>query len=188
MSQGSTTSDARLAAAYQELILDHYRRPRNRGPLARADAQAELRNPLCGDEVTIAVALDERGRVTEARFTGTGCSISQAAASMLTGLIRGKTLAEVAELQQRFAAMLGGDAAAAHDAALGDLRALAGVARVPVRAKCAMLAWRALDEAVKGLGRGATREGRGARGKGRQPLFLTDGDREPDAPSGGEEG
>ena len=148
------TDPAALGALYQELILDHYRRPRNRGVLARPDAQAELLNPLCGDEVTLALALDGRGRVTDARFTGTGCSISQASASMLTGLIKGRTLAEVVELEQRFAAMLGGDAAAARDPTLGDLRALAGVARIAVRAKCAMLPWRAFDEAIRGMVRG----------------------------------
>ena len=148
-------SDPRLAAAYQELILDHYRRPRNRGPMARADARAELRNPLCGDEVALALALDGAGRVTEARFTGAGCSISQASASMLTQLIKGRTLGEAAELRERFARMLGGDATAAGDAALGDLRALAGVARLPVRIKCAMLAWRAFDEAVKAMLKGS---------------------------------
>jgi nitrogen fixation NifU-like protein len=147
-------SDARLAAAYQELILDHYRRPRNRGPMARPDARAELRNPLCGDEVALALALDAEGRVREARFTGAGCSISQASASMLTQLVAGKTVAEAAALGERFARMLGGDAAAAADPALGDLRALAGVARVPMRVKCALLSWRAFDEAVRSLARG----------------------------------
>ena len=147
-------SDARLAAAYQELILDHYRRPRNRGAMARADARAELRNPLCGDEVALALALDGAGRVTEARFTGTGCSISQASASMLTQLVAGRTVAEAVELGARFARMLAGDAAAAADPALGDLRALAGVARIPMRVKCALLPWRAFDEAVRSIPRG----------------------------------
>ena len=150
----SPGSDPRLAAAYQELILDHYRRPRNRGTLPRADAQGEHRNPLCGDEVALALALDGAGRVTEVRFTGAGCSISQASASMLTQLVAGKTVAEAARLGQRFAQMLGGDAAAAADPALGDLRALAGVARLPVRVKCAMMPWRAFDEAIKSLVRG----------------------------------
>lgn len=147
----SPASDARLAAAYQELILDHYRRPRNRGAMARADARAEIRNPLCGDEVALALALDDTGHVTDARFTGAGCSISQASASMLTQLVKGKTLAEAAAVKTRFAEMLGGDVSAATDASLGDLRALAGVARVPMRIKCALLAWRAFDEAVKSI-------------------------------------
>ena len=142
-------SDARLAALYQELILDHYRRPRNRGTLPDADARAELRNPLCGDEVTVALRLDERGRVAAARFTGAGCSISQASASMLTQLVTGRPLAEAEALRTLFARMLAGDAEAAGDPALGDLRALTGVARLPMRVKCAMLPWRAFEEAVK---------------------------------------
>jgi nitrogen fixation NifU-like protein len=101
----------------------------------------------------VALALDEAGRVREARFTGTGCSISQASASMLTQLLAGKTVAEAARLGERFALMLAGDADAAADASLGDLRALAGVARLPMRVKCALLPWRALDEAVRGMGR-----------------------------------
>ena len=151
---GAPLSDPRLAAAYQELILDHYRRPRNRGPMARADARAELRNPLCGDEVALALALDGAGRVTAARFTGTGCSISQASASMLTQLLAGKTVTEAAAVGARFARMLDGDAEAAADPALGDLRALAGVARLPMRVKCALLPWRAFDEAIKSMVRG----------------------------------
>ena len=146
-------SDARLAAAYQELILDHYRRPRNRGALERPDAHAELRNPLCGDEVALAFTLDGAGRVAEARFTGAGCSISQASASMLTQLVAGKTVAEAAALGARVARMLAGDAAAAADPALGDLRALAGVARIPMRVKCALLPWRAFDEAARSIAR-----------------------------------
>ena len=149
-----SVSDARLAAAYQELILDHYRRPRNRGAMARPDARAERRTALCNDEVAIELAFDPEGRVREARFTGAGCSISQASASMLTQLVAGKTVAEAAALGERFARLLDGDAAAAADPALGDLRALAGVARVPMRVKCALLSWRAFDEAVRSLARG----------------------------------
>src|SRR5205823_2314063 len=102
---------------------------------------AERRNPLCGDELTLAVALDGDGRVREARFTGRGCSISQASASMLTEAVRGKTRAEVEALAERFSAMVHGDAEAAADPALGALRALSGVARYPARIRCATLAW-----------------------------------------------
>ena len=144
-------SDARLAAAYQELILDHYRRPRNRGALPRPDARGEHRNPLCGDEVTLDLALDTAGRVTAARFTGAGCSISQASASMLTQLVAGRTVGEAAGLGERFARMLAGDADAAADPALGDLRALAGVARIPMRVKCALMPWRAFDDAIRSM-------------------------------------
>ena len=141
------SNDAQLAAIYQELILDHYRRPRNRGELDAPDARtARRKNPLCGDEMTLAVAFDVDGRVQDARFSGHGCSISQASASMLTQAVRGKTRAEVQALLGRFKAMLHGDAAAADDESLGELRALSGVARFPTRVQCATLAWSALAE------------------------------------------
>jgi nitrogen fixation NifU-like protein len=140
-------SDAQLAAIYQELILDHFRRPRNKGPLDAPEAQrAERRNPLCGDEIALALVMDADDRVREARFTGRGCSISQAAASMLTEAVRGKTRAEVETLLARYTAMVHGDADAAADPLLGELRALSGVARFPARIRCATLAWSALAE------------------------------------------
>ena len=140
---------ARLEALYQELILDHYRRPRNKGSLADADVEGGARNPLCGDELMVTVALDG-GRVSAVRFTGSGCSISQASASMMTQLVEGRTLAEVAALRHRFAELLAGDREAAADAALGDARALAGVSRFPTRHKCASMGWEALGEALRG--------------------------------------
>lgn len=146
-------SPAQLAALYQELILDHYRRPRNKGEIERPSTVGVARNPLCGDEVEVTVALDG-DRVTEARFKGRGCSISQASASMMTGLVRGRTLAEVAALRRRVAALLAGDATAAADPSLGDARALAGVARYPARHRCAEMGWEALAEALGGEGTG----------------------------------
>lgn len=143
--------DAQLSEIYQELLLDHYRRPRNRGELPGADVTVERRNPLCGDELTMQFAFDQ-GTVRDVKFTGRGCSISQAAASMMTQLVRGKPVAEAAALRDRFRAMIMGDAEAAKDPALGELRALAGVARLPVRVKCALLAASAVDEALKGRG------------------------------------
>ena len=142
-------SSARLEALYQELILDHYRRPRNKGRVESPDAEGGARNPLCGDELTVTLAVDDEGRVTEARFTGAGCSISQASASMMTELVRGHSLEGVAALRRRFAQLLAGDPAAAADHALGDARALAGVARFPTRHKCAAMGWEALGEALK---------------------------------------
>jgi nitrogen fixation protein NifU and related proteins len=140
-------SDDALKSLYQELLLDHYRRPRNRGALAEADVQVAKRNPLCGDEVTLYVEF-EGDAVHDVKFTGQGCAISQASASMMTQQLKGKTRAEVEGLARRFTEMLHGDDAAARDAALGDLRSLAGVSRLPVRLKCAMLAWGALAEAL----------------------------------------
>ena len=147
---GAGVHDAQLSAIYQELILDHYRRPRNRGPVEAAGARsARRKNPLCGDELTLAVAFGDDGRVAEARFLGQGCSISQASASMLTQAVRGKTRAEVEALLGRFKAMMLGDASAASDEKLGELRALSGVARFPTRVQCATLAWSALAELLE---------------------------------------
>ncbi len=151
--KGAPASDARLAAMYQDIILDHYRRPRGKGlveaPAGAAALAAERRNPLCGDEVALQLLLDG-DVVREARFAGHGCSISQASASMLTQAVRGKTRAEAEALVRRFVALAHGDADAAADKALGELRALQGVARFPARIRCATLAWGALDDALKG--------------------------------------
>ena len=141
-------TEAQLAAIYQELILDHYRRPRNKGALDGADASVERRNPLCGDEIGLQLALDG-DVVRDVRFTGRGCSISQASASMLTQALRGRTRAEAEALLARFTRLVHGDAEAARDASLGELRALQGVARFPARIRCATLAWSALEEALR---------------------------------------
>ena len=142
---------AEIAALYQELILDHYRRPRNKGTLENADASAEMKNPLCGDEITLQVAFNGNG-VGDLRFSGRGCSISQASASMMTQLVKGKDVSEVDALRHRFREMMLGDATAVTDEKLGSLRALSGVARFPVRVKCALLAWNALESALAGRG------------------------------------
>jgi nitrogen fixation NifU-like protein len=142
---------AEIAALYQELILDHYRRPRNKGTLENADASAEMKNPLCGDEITLQVAFDGNG-VGDLRFSGRGCSISQASASMMTQLVKGKDVSEVNALRSRFRDMMLGDATAVTDEKLGSLRALSGVARFPARVKCALLAWNALESALAGRG------------------------------------
>lgn len=136
-----------LTALYQELILDHYRRPRNRGALGEDAISVAMRNPLCGDEITLQVALDG-DVVRDVKFSGQGCAISQASASMMTQALKGKTRAEADALARRFNEMIAGDAEAAKDPSLGELRALAGVARIPVRVKCATLAWQAFDRSL----------------------------------------
>ncbi len=141
-------SDARLSALYQEVILDHYRRPRNRGTLAEPTGTASLRNPLCGDEVDVQVAMHD-GKVADVKFGGRGCSISQASASMMTELVKGRTPDEVNALGERFAEMIRGNAEAAKDQALGQARALSGVSRFPTRVRCALIAWEAMARAVK---------------------------------------
>ncbi|HSJ13064.1 MAG TPA: SUF system NifU family Fe-S cluster assembly protein [Longimicrobiales bacterium] len=138
-----------LSSLYQELILDHYKKPRNKGALEDADFRAHLNNPTCGDEIWLMLKLEE-GRIREVRFLGEGCSISQAAASMMTQLVIGKTRDEAEALARKFTALMHGDAEVARDRELGDLRALAGVSRFPVRVKCALLGFNALQEAFKG--------------------------------------
>ncbi|HVH11206.1 MAG TPA: SUF system NifU family Fe-S cluster assembly protein [Gemmatimonadales bacterium] len=137
-----------LSALYQELILDHYRRPRNQGTLSHPTRAVSLTNPLCGDEIDLQLAI-AADVITDVRFVGRGCSISQAAASMMTQLVKGKTTAAARGLADRMGAMMRGDEAAAKDKSLGELRALAGVAKFPVRIKCALLPWNALADAMK---------------------------------------
>jgi nitrogen fixation protein NifU and related proteins len=141
-------SDARLSALYQEVILDHYRRPRNRGTVPEPTGTASLRNPLCGDEVDVQVSVQD-GKVTDVKFGGRGCSISQASASMMTELVKGRTPDEVHALGERFAEMIRGNEEAAKDQALGQARALSGVSRFPTRVRCALIAWEAMERAVK---------------------------------------
>ncbi len=140
--------EPRLSALYQELILDHYRRPRNKGVLEQPTHAIVLNNPLCGDEIELQLRMDG-DVIKEVRFIGRGCSISQAAASMMTQIVKDKRLADALALADRMSAMMHGDESAAADKGLGDLRALAGVAKFPVRIKCALLPWNALKDAVK---------------------------------------
>jgi nitrogen fixation NifU-like protein len=136
-----------LNQLYQEVILDHYRRPRNKGILEGATHTITMNNPLCGDVIELMLTVED-GKITEARFAGRGCSISQASASMLTGRVKGKSPAEAVDLAARFTALLHGDESLLEDEALGDLRALAGVSKFPVRIKCALLGWNCLEELV----------------------------------------
>jgi len=146
-----TMQEPQLNSLYQQLILEHYRSPRNKGEMADPQAEVHLRNPTCGDEIKLQLRVED-DRVAEVRFTGQGCSISQASASMMTQILTGKSLAEARELAVRFTAMMHGDPDAAKDRAMGDLRALAGVSRFPVRVKCALLGFDAFQEAMKQLG------------------------------------
>ena len=150
---GTARGTAAREALFQERILDHYRRPRNREPLAGADVTLEWRNPLCGDEIALSLALDG-DRVRDLRLHARGCSLSVAAASMLTELAPGRSRAELAAIRARFDRLLEGDASAAADPALGELVSFAGVSRVPARRRCAQLAFEALEAALeRGEGR-----------------------------------
>ncbi|HVN51421.1 MAG TPA: SUF system NifU family Fe-S cluster assembly protein [Acidimicrobiales bacterium] len=154
-----------LEDLYREIILDHYRNPRNRGELAAPPAhRVEGFNPLCGDEVVVYVDVDDDGVVDDIRISGQGCSISQSSASMMSAAVKGKSIDEVRELTKAFKAMMsihessleGDGADESNDAPdggtvevpLGDLEALRGVVKFPVRIKCATLPWNTLAQAI----------------------------------------
>jgi nitrogen fixation NifU-like protein len=143
-----------LQDLYREVILDHYKNPRNRGHLDRVDATAEGVNPLCGDEITIELTL-EGDTVTDVAVDGQGCSISQASASMMTDAIKGKTRSEIEEITSKFRALMSLDDRTELEldperpgSVLGDIEALQGVRQYPVRIKCASLGWTTLLEAL----------------------------------------
>ncbi|MFH1104799.1 MAG: SUF system NifU family Fe-S cluster assembly protein [Actinomycetota bacterium] len=146
-----------LDELYRQVILDHYRNPRRAGHLDHPDLHADGQNPLCGDELSVDLAVRD-GRVVDAAILGRGCSISQASASMMADRIVGLSVDEVHALTHRVKALLDieeGDPGLDPDrpgAALGDIEALAGVRRFPVRVKCADLAWTTLEEALSGGG------------------------------------
>lgn len=144
--------DVELDELYREIILDHYRSPRNRGSLDQPSATSEGDNPLCGDEVRIDLAIRD-GRVFDVRFAAKGCSISQASASMMTEAIKGRSLEEVESLFEMFKGMMY-SADEVDVEALGDLEALQGVRKFPVRVKCATLAWNTLEEALEEFSKG----------------------------------
>ena len=156
-----------LEDLYREIILDHYRSPRNRGELPSPPAtRVEGFNPLCGDEIVIYVEVTD-GVVGDIRIGGQGCSISQSSASMMSAAVKGKTLAEVDEITRAFKGMMSiheqaldgddpGDAPEIDpEVKLGDLEALRGVVKFPVRIKCATLSWNTLLQAIEESGSGA---------------------------------
>ncbi len=136
-----------LGALYEEVILDHNRSPRNWGEIPGA-RHVDGRNPLCGDRISLDVKV-EGDVITDIRFTGEGCAISKASASMMTQAIKGKTMEEAAALYEGFHDLVTGKAATPPDKSLGSLRAFAGVARFPARVKCATMAWHALKEGLR---------------------------------------
>jgi nitrogen fixation NifU-like protein len=159
-----------LEDLYREIILDHYRSPRNRGELPTPPAhRTEGFNPLCGDEVVVYVEVDADGRISDIKIDGQGCSISQSSASMMSAAVKGKTVDEARDLTATFKGMMsihehqiGGDGSESGDGEngatdpaddsamedLGDLEALRGVVKFPVRIKCATLSWNTLAQAL----------------------------------------
>ena len=142
--------DAALDALYQEIILDHYRRPRNFRELPNASCSADGRNPNCGDALTVWLRFDG-DRVAEVTFQGVGCAISKASASLMTQAVKGRTRAEAADIFDTVHRLVtSNDVDADTTRALGQLRALGGVSKFPMRVKCASLAWHALKSAMEG--------------------------------------
>ena len=127
---------------YQEVILDHYRRPRNHGVLEGANRSAEGYNPLCGDRLTVYLKVED-GKVTGVSFQGSGCAISQASASVMTSALLGKDREAVQALFDTFRSVVSGKAGDDAAAELGELGAMSGVSQFPTRVKCATLAWHA---------------------------------------------
>lgn len=151
---------AELRDLYQEVILDHGRSPRNRRVMETASASARGDNPMCGDNVTVFLRLDDDGKVADICFDGRGCAISMASASLMTELLKGKSRAEVEALFQDFRAMCTGAAppcGAAEDD-LERLEVLSGVKEFPSRVKCATLAWHTMDAALAGDSQTVTTE------------------------------
>jgi nitrogen fixation protein NifU and related proteins len=139
-----------LDEIYKETILDHYKNPRNKRELAGAELSCSRNNPLCGDEITVFVH-EEDGNVAGITFLGQGCSISQSSASMMTEAVVGRTPGEVTDRIAGFRGMMAGEVEADEDA-FGELVALKGVVKYPVRVKCAVLAWDVLQDALGGEG------------------------------------
>ena len=149
-----------LEDLYREIILDHYRNPRNRGELPPPALHAKGHNPLCGDEIEVFLDVED-GTVRDVRISGQGCSISQSSASMMSAAVKGKSVDEVRVVVRRFKQMMSidddgtgsgpsdGTVTGTDTVALGDLEALQGVVKFPVRIKCAVLAWNTLIEALE---------------------------------------
>jgi nitrogen fixation protein NifU and related proteins len=139
-----------LEDLYKEVILDHYKSPRNKRELPGAELSCSKNNPLCGDEITVMAHMED-GRVAAVAFQGQGCSISQASASMMTEAISGRPRHEAEKLAEDFRQMMEGGLEPTEEE-FGDLVALKGVVKYPVRIKCAVLAWDVLQDALAGAG------------------------------------
>lgn len=137
-----------LRDLYQQVILDHSRHPRNHGELSGDCIHVHGDNPTCGDEIDLWLKLSPEGRVEDLKFSGQGCAISQASASMMTVKIKGASKDKATSLLEDFRRVVTGEGQVADEDALGELQLLEGVQKFPQRVKCAMLAWRALEQAL----------------------------------------
>lgn len=136
-----------LDALYRQVIMDHYKNPRNKGILEDDSLTINMNNPTCGDRIQLTLKLDD-GKVADAKFEGEGCSISLSSASMMTQAIKGKNIEDALKLSQVFSHIMQGKDYD-DDLDLGDIEALQGVAKFPARIKCATLAWKAMEKGLK---------------------------------------
>jgi nitrogen fixation NifU-like protein len=146
-----------LRELYQEVILDHHKRPRNFGPLAEANRQAEGRNPLCGDHLSVQIDV-EGGVIKDVAFEGAGCAISRASASLMTDAVKGKPVEEAERMFEEFHQMVTSGVEEAVEESLGKLAVFCGVREFPSRVKCASLAWHTLHAALEAKGGTASTE------------------------------
>lgn len=138
-----------LRELYQQVILDHSRKPRNHGEITEGAVHVHGDNPSCGDEIDLYVKFAADGKIEDIKFSGSGCAISQASASMMTLKVKGKPRADAESLSQDFRTIVTGEGTVKNEDALGELQLLEGVQHFPQRVKCAMLGWRALEQAIQ---------------------------------------
>jgi len=148
--------DNELRDLYQQVILDHQRRPRNFGALEDPNREADGYNPLCGDHIHVQLRVDDTGRIVAVAFSGEGCAICTASASMMTDAVKGRTVAEARKLFDGFHELVAGNGT--DDDELGKLAVFAGVREFPVRVKCATLPWHTLNAAAEDRGGTVTTE------------------------------
>lgn len=136
-----------LDTLYRQVIMDHYKNPRNKGSLEEGNLTIDMNNPTCGDRIHLTLKVED-GKVTDAKFDGEGCSISMSSASMMTQAIKGKDIETALKLSQIFSNMMQGKEYDVDDLDIGDMEALQGVSKFPARIKCATLAWKAMEKGL----------------------------------------
>ncbi|PAF37492.1 SUF system NifU family Fe-S cluster assembly protein [Terribacillus saccharophilus] len=137
-----------LDTLYRQVIMDHYKHPRNRGKLEEDALVVDMNNPTCGDRIQLQIQVED-GKVKDAKFEGEGCSISMSSASMMTQAIKGKSVEDALRMSQLFSDMMLGKEIDPGSLEMGDVEALQGVAKFPARIKCATLAWKAMEQGVE---------------------------------------
>ncbi|MGA9225785.1 MAG: SUF system NifU family Fe-S cluster assembly protein [Mesobacillus sp.] len=133
---------------YRQVIMDHYKNPRNKGVLDEGSLTVNMNNPTCGDRIQLTMKVED-GKVTDSKFEGEGCSISMSSASMMTQAIKGRSVEEALKLSKIFSDIMQGNDYDEDELDLGDIEALQGVAKFPARIKCATLAWKAMEKGLK---------------------------------------